>query len=142
MNGERGSTSLWVLALSLALLAVGGIGLDLWRALADYRALAGVADAAAIAGTSGLDVGHFRDTGEVRLSPDLATELAAELVAAQCGSDGSCPAITTMSVETDDVTVAVELRRPFELTLLRLLSPGSGQLEVVARGHAEASLRP
>jgi Flp pilus assembly protein TadG len=144
-SGERGSTTLWVLALSLLLLMVGGISLDLWRALADHRQLVGVADAAAVAAASGVDVDHFRETGEVRLSDDRATRLAHRLIAAQCSSGGSCRAVEDVSVVVSGVSVAVELRRGFDLTLLGLAVPEgllAERLEVVARAHADASFRP
>ena len=144
-SDERGSTTLWVLALSLVLLMVGGISLDLWRALAEHRELAGVADAAAVAAASGVDVDHFRETGEVMLAADRAIELAHRLIAAQCPSDGICPAVDGVSVAVDGVSVVVELRRGFDLTLLGLAVPEgivAERLEVVARAHADASFRP
>lgn len=144
MSEERGSTTLWVLALSLLMLMIGGIGLDLWRALADQRALAGMADAAAVAAASGVDVDHYRETGEIRLAEDLATDLAARLIAAQCSSSGACLGNGQATIRVDGTSAVVELRRPFRLSLLRLVTPPSGladPLEVRAVARADAVFR-
>lgn len=145
LREERGSTTLWVLALSLALFVVGGIGFDLWRALSDYRELSGVADAAAAAGASGVDIDHYRATGEVVLDREAVEDLVAGTIVAQCTSAGYCPNADTVGVTVNGVTVTVEVRRPFGLTLLGLAVPEStlgAPLEVIAVAQADASLRP
>jgi Flp pilus assembly protein TadG len=139
VSGEQGSTTLWILALSLALLMVGGIGVDLWRALAEYRELAGIADAAAVAASSAVDADHFRATGQVVLDEDLAHRLALAQIAAQ-------PDEVTLSappdVDIDDgLTVTVVLQRSFRLTLLALAAPGE-EIQIRAEARADASLRP
>lgn len=144
ISEERGSTTLWILALSLLMLMIGGIGLDLWRALADQRALAGMADAAAVAAASGVDVAHYRETGEIRLAEDLATDLGARLIAAQCSSSGVCLGNGQATIRVTGTTAVVELRRPFQLSLLRLVTPPSGladPLEVRAVARADAVFR-
>lgn len=77
MSRERGSTTIWMLGLSLLLLLFGGIALDYWRGLAVQRELAAVADSAALAAASGIDEAHYRMTGEIVLNPDRARQLAA-----------------------------------------------------------------
>ena len=78
---ERGSITFWVLGLSIAVLFLGGISVDLWRVMSDRRELAAVADSAAAAGASAIDVDHWRDTGEIRLLNDGAIDLAQRVVA-------------------------------------------------------------
>jgi hypothetical protein len=82
-SDERGSTTLWTLGLALTLLMVGGISIDLWSALGAHRDLAGIADAAAVAASSGVDVEVFRAEGRVTLDPGLTRDLALRLIAAQ-----------------------------------------------------------
>src|SRR5690606_32307296 len=76
MRDDRGSTTIWMLGLSVLLLLFGGLALDFWRGLAFQRELAAVADSAAIAAASGIDEVHFRETGEIRLDPARAVGLA------------------------------------------------------------------
>ncbi|MGB7859491.1 MAG: pilus assembly protein TadG-related protein, partial [Acidimicrobiia bacterium] len=54
-DSDRGSTTIWMLGLSLLLLLFGGLALDFWRGLAMQRELASVADSAALAAASGID---------------------------------------------------------------------------------------
>ena len=46
---ERGTITLWVLGLCISLMFLGGLSLDLWRAVADRRELSSMADTAATA---------------------------------------------------------------------------------------------
>jgi Flp pilus assembly protein TadG len=129
---------MWVMVLALAVMLLGGIGIDLWRALAEHRELAGIADAAAAAGSSGVDLEEFRRSGEVRLAPDLATDLALTVLAAQpdAGDLSAAPVI-----EVDPSQVTVLLRRTVDLTLLGPLAAGQ-TVEVSARATADAAFRP
>ena len=57
-----------MLGLCIALMFLGGLSLDLWRAVADRRELSSMADAAATAGANGVDVEALR-AGTLRLDP-------------------------------------------------------------------------
>jgi Flp pilus assembly protein TadG len=139
-TGERGSTTLWILGLTLTLFMVGGISVDLWRTLAEHRDLAGIADAAATAAASGVDTEYFRATGLVRLDPASAGDLALAQIAAQpTGANLSVPADVVVS--GDGLTVAVTLHRTVRLTLLALLAPGE-DITVGAEAIADVTLRP
>lgn len=113
MRHERGSVTLWMLGLSLMLLAFGGLAIDYWRALALQRELGAVADSAAVAGASGIDEAHYRATGEVTLEFGRAVGLAHQSVAFQ-------------GVASEDVEVT--------------LGPGNGSVTVVVRGEVELGL--
>lgn len=136
---ERGSTTLWTLALAITLLMVGGISLDLWSALGAHRDLAGIADAAAVAGASGVDAEVFRNEGRVVLDPVLASGLALRLVDAQ-PNGGDLDAPPQIIVAGDGQSVTVTLERRVELTLLRLVVP-VGSILVSAEARSDASLR-
>ena len=72
--------TLWILGLTISVMFLGGLGLDLWRAIAVRREVSVMADAAATAGANGLDESALRggrlrlDDGRVRQL--VATELA------------------------------------------------------------------
>ncbi|HEX6947504.1 MAG TPA: pilus assembly protein TadG-related protein [Acidimicrobiia bacterium] len=113
MRTERGSVTMWMLGLSLLLLAFGGLAVDYWRALALQRELAAVADSAAVAGASGIDEGAYRATGELILDPDRAFALVAR-------------SIDFQGVELTDVEVT--------------FGPGNGSVTVSVWGEVEPGL--
>ena len=52
--------TLWVLGLTISVMFLGGLGVDLWRAIAVRREVSTMADAAATAGANGLDESALR----------------------------------------------------------------------------------
>jgi hypothetical protein len=111
------------IGLVLAVLVVGGLGLDLWRVVIERRALSEWVDAAAAAGANGLDTATFRSTGALVLDPALAHDHAT----ANLGSRPRPAAATgapTVVVEPTRITVAA--RGHVDFTVLSLLSPGDG----------------
>lgn len=137
LRSERGSTTLWTLALAMSLLALGGISIDLWSALGAHRDLAGIADASAAAASSEIDQAAFRDAGQVQLDVDLATTRGLTVIGAQPnGSDLSrAPEIV---VGVGEVTVT--LYREVDFVLLQWLS-GVQSIEVSAQARSDATLR-
>ncbi len=134
---ERGSVTLWMLGLGIALLMIGGISVDLWRMLGTRRELAAMTDAAAVAAASAIDPVRWREDGEVVLDPADAEERA--LVAL-----GSQPLVDEISLPPgwlllDGTEVVVTVETEIELTLLRLAHPGP--VEVTVTGRAAPSLR-
>ncbi len=136
---EKGSVTFWILGLALLLMAVGGIGLDLWRALEARRGLAAMADAAAAAAVSAIDEAHWRTTGEVRLDPSAAPARAMSSLAFQEGSAllSGPPALWIV----DETGFYVGLEREVDLTLLKLLAAGR-PFSVSADAIAYAVVRP
>ena len=57
---QHGMITLWILGLTIAVMFLGGLGLDLWRAIAVRREVSMMADAAATAGANGLDENALR----------------------------------------------------------------------------------
>ncbi|MDP8969475.1 MAG: Tad domain-containing protein [Actinomycetota bacterium] len=123
---ETGSITLWLLGLCVTLLFIGGISLDLWRAFSTRRALAGIVDAAAIAGASSVDQDHLRRSGQARLDPVEAEALALARV------DGHPEAVLvsgrSATATVDEITVTAA--GSVDLTLLRILAPAGGPLDV------------
>ena len=116
---ESGSVTLWMLGLCVMVLFVGGLSLDLWRGFAERRALAGMADAAAIAGAGAVDEAALRATGTVRLDPDRAALLARRSLAGQ----PDAATIRAASVRAGPRLVAVDVSGVVGFTLLRVLPP-------------------
>lgn len=136
-DGEAGTIVVWLLGLCVILLFVGGLSLDLWRVLADRRALAGMADAAAIAGASALDETAFRTGGEVILDPAAARARALDSVGVQL--DQAVVDLVDAAATTDQVSVVLE--GSTELTLMRILLPGSPTIRLRVQAVAEPGRR-
>ena len=135
---DRGSVTIWMLGLTMLLLLFGGLGLDFWRGLALQRELAAVADSAAIAAAGGIDVDHYRGTGEVTLDSDRVRELATLSV------EGQDAEVRNIRVSTapggESVTVTVE--GIVELVLLGVFVDQGEPLLVRATATAVPRLRP
>lgn len=138
MKGDKGSTTIWMLGLSLLLLLFGGLALDFWRGLALQRELAAVADSAAIAGASGIDEVFYRSTGEVVLDPVRARQMAAASIDFQ----GVTLTSTEIVVAPDGSTVAVSIQAALELGLLGVFIDDDTPLVVGASAVAGPLLVP
>jgi uncharacterized membrane protein len=125
LDAERGTIGLWLLGLCLMLLLLGGLSLDLWRAFSERRALAGMVDAAALAGASGIDVAALHTGGPALLHPVEAERLAAASLAGQ----QAAPALRSARVAASPQSITVRASAQVDLTLLRLLA-GDRPLEV------------
>ena len=135
-RGERGFVTLWVLGLAMVLLFVGGLALDLWRAFSERRAIAATADAAAVAGASGIDEGAFRRDGTVRLDPSRAEALAYASLDAQT----DVRAMRSATVTADPGRVTVTATGEVTFTLLRIFMAGEPlQISVSAGADPRAS---
>ncbi len=136
-NGECGQVTIFGIGLVMMILVVGGIGLDLWRVVAQHRALAGVADAAAAAGANGIDAESYRRSGEVVLDAERARSLVQWSLATQDRPSSFVDA-SVERVEPGRITVAVKGRVDF--SLLSLVAPGDGiDLEVMASASPRSS---
>jgi uncharacterized membrane protein len=129
---ERGSTTIWMLGLSLLLLSFGGLALDFWRGLALQRELAAVADSAAIAGASGIDEILYRSSGEVVLDPVRARDMALASI------DFQGVTLTSVEVVVDPggSTVSVSIRAALDLGLLGVFIDDDSPLVVGASAVA------
>ena len=133
MNRERGTVTLWVLGLCIALMFLGGLSLDLWRAVSARRELSAMADAAATAGANGIDEPSLR-AGTVRVDPDRARALASQTL----GEYPHAAAIDAGRVDVDGNRVTVTLRDHVRFSLLGLFMGGQQfEVEVHATGRAE-----
>lgn len=132
---EGGFLTIWMLGLCFLLLGLGGVSLDLWHAFAARQQLEGIADAAALAGASGIDP-VAAQKGQVALDQRDASRLAALSVAAQ--PDRSALVSWQPKVSNDKTEVTVVVYGHASLTLLRLFS---GQADVVLHVSSSAAVR-
>lgn len=137
-GGEQGTIVLWLLGLCVVLLFMGGLSLDLWRVLSERRALAGIADAASIAGATGVDEAAFRSTGDVLLDVGLSEQRAADSIDGQ--TDIGRLTGAAVSATPDAITVVVT--GSVELTLMKiLLPPETGGIDLQVQAVASPRRR-
>lgn len=117
-DDEQGTLIPWLIGLVLILFAFGGLSVDLWHAHAERRAVAGAVDSAVIAGASAIDDSHLRTTGERRLDPARARQLAAQNLASHSGTIDSY----TITVAPDGSQITVAAATTVRLTLASLVS--------------------
>ena len=135
-SGQGGfSAPVLVLMVAMMLLIIGGLSVDLWRVLAEHRAVAGLVDGAATAGATGVDTEAIRadsdapirlDQAEARLRACEYLEVHGDL-APGCASPGVGVAIV-------DASITIRLEREVDLTLLRLVQALSGDTAPISVG--------
>jgi Flp pilus assembly protein TadG len=135
---QSGTVLIWMLMLLLMTLFLGGITVDLWRAFSERRAVAGIVDAAAIAGASGIDEARYRATNEVVLDPTRARGLAYASLAGQ-GETVDDPLV---AVAADGSTITVTGSRDVPFTLMRILLPDLRDAHVEASAVSAPTLDP
>ena len=131
VRGEQGMITLWVLGLCVAVLFLGGIGLDFWRAIAVRREVSVMADAAATAGANGLDESALRGA---RLELDEAR--VRQLIVAQLAEYPDARKLRDEQAEVVNGQVVVTLREDVHFSLLGIFM-GGGHFTVQARAVAE-----
>ena len=130
-RGEHGMITLWVLGLAVAVLFLGGIGLDFWRAIAVRREVSVMADAAATAGANGIDESALRG-GRLELDEPRVRQL----VASELAEYPDARKLRDASVTIGDGQVVVTLREDVHFSLLGIFM-GRGHFTVQARAVAE-----
>jgi Flp pilus assembly protein TadG len=135
-NAERGTITLWVLGLCICLLFLGGLSLDLWRAVAARREMSAMADAASTAGANGLDETALR-VGTVRLDASRARTLATDTLAQYSRTSSLDGA--EIHIAGNRVTVA--LRDHVDFSLLGIFM-GGDHFDVEVHAAAQPEERP
>jgi len=119
MRDQRGTITIWVLGLTVAVLFLGGLGVDLWHAIAVRREVSLMADTAATAGANGLDESALRG-GRLQLDADRVRTL----VAAQLAEYPSAAHLAGEVVSIDGDRVTVVLQERVRFSLLGIFMPG------------------
>jgi len=136
MHDERGTITLWVLGLCISLMFLGGLSLDLWRAVADRRELASMADSAATAAANGVDIAALR-AGNVQLDPVRARAIAL----ASLDGDPHASALDAIDVTVVGNRVTVTLRDHVRFSLLGIFMGGQ-RFDVQVHASAQPEERP
>jgi Flp pilus assembly protein TadG len=135
-RNERGMITLWVLGLAVAVLFLGGIGLDFWRAIAVRREVSVMADAAATAGANGLDESALRG-GRLELDEPRVRQL----VASELAEYPRARKLRDANVTITDGQVVVSLSEDVHFSLLGIFM-GRGHFTVRAKATAEPTEIP
>jgi hypothetical protein len=122
---ESGMVSVFVVAMTVGILAIAGLSLDGGLALADKVRALGQAEDAARAGAQQIDLAVYRTTGALQLDPQQAQAAAQRLLAADNA---------TGTVTVDANTVIVTVTATEHTQLLGLV--GITTLTVTATGKA------
>lgn len=132
---DRGDAMVvWCMLLAVMLLPLGGLSIDLWHGIAVQRQLQAAAEDAAAAGSSGVDVVTYRDTGCIALDPSLAARLAEANLAAQSGLGSLSEDVVTVS--PDGSQISVTLAEQVHLTLLSIVQ---GDRPLTVRASASSA---
>ena len=130
--------TIWGVGLTLVIAAFAGLVIDTWRVFAERQDLAGMADAAAIAGATAINLDHLNDTGEVVLDPVLSTERAFAYLEHQDGWAGDIA--FEIVPAPGGVGITVVLHRDIDFTLLGPLLPGEDPLHVTVTAFASPNV--
>jgi Flp pilus assembly protein TadG len=129
VNEERGSVPIWFLGLGFCLLMLGAMSAELWRLMGERQELVAMADGAALAAASALDLNVYREQGIPVLDPSEATKLALAVIDHSSGTvDLAGPPLIV--VAEDGSSVRVELSREVPFGLIRFLAMADEGFEV------------
>jgi len=127
------SAPIMVLIMAMMVLLIGGVSIDLWRVIADHREVSGLADGAAIAGATAIDIAAYEadPTRDPTLNPAAATQRVCRYLADHAGIT-VCPGpALTVDFAPDLSAITVSLQREVELTFLRIVEVGGADPIVV-----------
>ncbi len=137
-TGQRGSVTIWGIGLTLILALFAGLVIDTWRVFAIRQDLAGMADAAVIAGATAIDIDHLNDTGEVILAGAAAELRALQYLEHQDGWSSDITYTIISAPDGSNVTVALE--QDVDFTLLGPLLPGEEPLHITVTSRASPNV--
>lgn len=137
-DSQRGSVTIWGLGLTILLAGFAGLVIDTWHVFAERQDLSGMADSAAIAGATAVDIPHLNETGEVILDGDLAADRAFEYLFNQDGWSADIAAGVISSPDGASITVILE--KDVDLTLLGPFLPGEEPLHIAVTSLASPNV--
>jgi uncharacterized membrane protein len=128
LRSQAGSVTIWGIGLTLVIAAFAGIVIDTWRVFAERQDLSGMADAAAIAGATAVDINQLNLTGDVVLDQATAEIRALEYLQQQDGWSGDIE--YSIIAANDGSTIEVALGKDVNFTLLGPLLPGEDPFHI------------
>ena len=127
---------MWVLGLTVAMLAIAGVSIDLWRAVATQRSVSTVVDSAAVAGSSGIDEAAYRSSGGQTVVLDVAR--ARSLAEKNLASQPHAASLVDVVIDVTPDRISVRAGRQVDFTLVRVLQVGRDPAVL----HATATADP
>jgi hypothetical protein len=138
IGSQCGSVTIWGLGLTIVLAGFAGLVIDTWRVFAERQDLSGMADSAAIAGATAIDIPHLNETGEIVLDGALAEDRAFEYLVNQ---DGWSDEIAAQAVPAlDGASITVVLEKDVDFTLLGPFLPGEEPLHITVTSLASPNV--
>jgi hypothetical protein len=137
-RSQVGSVTIWGIGLTLVIAAFAGLVIDTWRVFAERQDLSGMADAAAIAGATAVDIDYLNETGEIALDPEAAEERAYQYVQHQDG--WSADIVPQVVAAADGSQVSVVLEKDVDFVLLGALLPGEDPLHIRVTSQASPNV--
>ena len=134
---ERGTITLWVLGLCISLMFLGGLSLDLWRAVAERRQLSSMAD-------TRRDRGRERRRRRRRCAPARCVSIRCAPVRSRSRRSTRIrtrAALDAVDVEVVGNRVTVTLRDHVRFSLLGIFMGGE-QFDIQVHAAAEPVERP
>lgn len=128
--------TVYVLGLTMMLLAIAGVTLDFWRAVTTQRSVSAVVDSAAVAGSSGIDEAEFRSSGGqvVQLDPARARALAQDSLASQ----PEAAKLVDVTIDVTPARIIVRAGRELDFTLVRIARAGESPAVLHASSTVDA----
>lgn len=134
-RNEHGTFTIWAIGLCLTLFMLGGISVDLWRAFDARRSLNEIADTAARSGASEIDVRERQLYGDVTIDPVQARAASENSIAENSSIQSIHISSSTVTVDSTNNEVNVEIHSTFSFFLLRML-PGASDADIVSKASA------
>lgn len=132
---EKGTFTVWALALCLILFLISGLSVDLWRAIDARRELNEIADSASKSGASEIDVRERQLYGRVVLDSDLALSSVNDSIDENAQLQSVDVDSRDVSIDLLNNEVSVELTSTYSFFLLSML-PGASDAEIIVRSSA------
>jgi len=125
----------WVLGLTIMMLAIAGVGIDLWRAVATQRTVSTVVDSAAVAGSSGIDEAAYRSSGGETIVLDVARARA--LAENNLASQPNAANLVDVVIDVTPARISVRAGRQVDFTVVRVLRVGQDPAVLHATSTAD-----
>lgn len=136
VRSQVGSVTIWGIGLTLVIAAFAGLVIDTWRVFAERQDLSGMADAAAIAAATAIDLDHLNSTGEVILDETLAVDRALTYLLSQDG--WSTEILPSFAPTPNGITVTLD--KDVDFTLVAALLPGEEPLHITVNSLASPNV--
>ena len=137
-DGDRGSVLMLMPAAVLVFMVLGALAVDYGGVFAAHRDLANAAAAASNdAATQAIDLSFFYETGELRLVPERAWQVAEQSLAAR-NLERLDAEVVDVRIEDGGMSVVVTVRGHAKYLFARAVPGGREGIDVTASSEAHA----